>query len=85
MEIYQQIFFTNLALSFGLLHLMLYLYNRRLKSNLFFSIIVVYVYTSTSYVRFSTFNWLNYWEGVTNFFQLVFVYSDFREGCLIIE
>lgn len=38
MALYQQIFFSTLAVSFGILHLMLYLYNRRTKSNLFFSI-----------------------------------------------
>lgn len=38
MTLYLQIFFSTLALSFGILHLILYLYNRRTKSNLFFSI-----------------------------------------------
>jgi len=41
MEVYQQIFFTTLAFSFGLLHLILYLYNRRFKSNLFFSVFLL--------------------------------------------
>jgi serine phosphatase RsbU (regulator of sigma subunit) len=34
----QQIFFTTLALVFGLLHLVLYLYSRQKKSNLYFAI-----------------------------------------------
>lgn len=38
MALYLQIFFSTLAVSFGILHLMLYLYNRRSKSNAFFSI-----------------------------------------------
>ncbi|HKL17966.1 MAG TPA: SpoIIE family protein phosphatase [Halalkalibaculum sp.] len=38
MALYQQIFFSTLAVSFGILHLILYLYNRRNKSNVFFSI-----------------------------------------------
>lgn len=38
MEFAQQIFFTTLAASFGILHLILYFYNRKSKSNLFFSI-----------------------------------------------
>lgn len=38
MEFAQQIFFTTLAASFGILHLILYLYNREFKSNLFFSL-----------------------------------------------
>jgi serine phosphatase RsbU (regulator of sigma subunit) len=38
MELYQQIFFTTLAVVFGILHLMLYLYNRQFRSNLIFSL-----------------------------------------------
>ena len=38
MELYQQIFFTTLAVSFGILHLILFIYNKQIKSNLFFSI-----------------------------------------------
>jgi len=38
MELYLQIFFSTLALSFGILHLILFVYNRSFKSNLFFSI-----------------------------------------------
>ncbi|MDX1641160.1 MAG: SpoIIE family protein phosphatase [Balneolaceae bacterium] len=42
MDIIQQIFFTTLAASFGILHLILYLYNRKFKSNLFFSIFLFF-------------------------------------------
>ena len=38
MDLYQQIFFSTVAISFGILHLILFLYNRRFKSNLFFAI-----------------------------------------------
>ncbi len=38
MDLYQQIFFTTLALAFGILHLSLYAFNRQFKSNLYFSI-----------------------------------------------
>jgi len=38
MFLYQQIFFSTVAVSFGILHLILFLYNRRFKSNLFFAI-----------------------------------------------
>lgn len=38
MALYQQIFFTTLAVSFGILHLILFVYNNQFKSNLFFSI-----------------------------------------------
>lgn len=41
MEVYQQVFFTTLALSFGLLHLILYYFNRRFISNLFFSVFLL--------------------------------------------
>jgi serine phosphatase RsbU (regulator of sigma subunit) len=38
MDLYQQIFFTTLALAFGILHLSLYAYNRQFKSNLYFAV-----------------------------------------------
>lgn len=37
MELYQQIFFTTLALSFGILHLIIYVFNKEFKSNLIFA------------------------------------------------
>ncbi|MDX1672403.1 MAG: SpoIIE family protein phosphatase [Balneolaceae bacterium] len=37
MDLYLQIFFSTLAVSFGILHLFLYLYNKDLKSNLYFA------------------------------------------------
>ena len=42
MILYQQIFFATLALSFALLHLVLYLYNRRLKNYLYFSFFLLF-------------------------------------------
>jgi serine phosphatase RsbU (regulator of sigma subunit) len=42
MDLYQQIFFTTLAVTFGMLHIILYLYNPRLKSNLFFAIFLLF-------------------------------------------
>ena len=41
-DLYQQIFFTTLAVAFGLLHFMLFLYNRRLKSNLYFALFLFF-------------------------------------------
>ncbi len=38
MDLYLQIIFTTLAVSFGILHFILFLYNKQFKSNLFFSI-----------------------------------------------
>lgn len=42
MVLYQQIFFTTLAISFGLLHLFLFIYNPRLKSDLYFSLFLFF-------------------------------------------
>jgi len=42
MQLYQQIFFTTLALAFGILHLFIYVYNRRLKSNLYFALFLCF-------------------------------------------
>jgi serine phosphatase RsbU (regulator of sigma subunit) len=41
MELYQQIFFSTLAIAFGILHGILYVYNPRLKSNLYFAIFLI--------------------------------------------
>ena len=51
--LYQQIFFTTLALAFGMLHLILYLYNRRLKSNLYFAIYAM-LFAVTVFVDFQS-------------------------------
>lgn len=53
MDIYQQIFFTTLALAFGMLHGILYLYNRRLRSNLFFAIFAV-LYAANVFLDFQS-------------------------------
>jgi len=42
MGFYYQIFFTTLAVSFGILHLIIYIYNPRFKSNLFFAIFLFF-------------------------------------------
>ena len=42
MDLYQQIFFTTLALAFAVLHFLLFFYNRRLKSNLYFSLFLLF-------------------------------------------
>ena len=42
MVLYQQIFFSTLALAFGILHLFLFIYNPRLKSNLYFSLFLFF-------------------------------------------
>jgi len=41
MDLYQQIIFTTLAVAFGFLHFILYLYNRKSKSNLYFSLFAI--------------------------------------------
>jgi hypothetical protein len=42
MDLYQQIFFTTLAVAFGLIHFVLYLYNRRMKGNLYFALFTLF-------------------------------------------
>jgi serine phosphatase RsbU (regulator of sigma subunit) len=42
MDLYQQLFFTTLASAFCLLHAMLFAYNHRLKSNLFFALFLFF-------------------------------------------
>jgi serine phosphatase RsbU (regulator of sigma subunit) len=42
MDLYQQIFFSTLSVSFGLLYLILFLYNQRSKSNLYFAIFMLF-------------------------------------------
>jgi serine phosphatase RsbU (regulator of sigma subunit) len=42
MVLYQHILFTTLAISFGLLHLFLFIYNPRLKSDLYFSLFLFF-------------------------------------------
>ncbi len=42
MDLYQQIFFTTIAIAFAMLHFILYIYNRELKSNLFFAIFLLF-------------------------------------------
>lgn len=51
MDLVQQIFFTTVAVSFGILHLMLYFYNRKLTSNLYFSIFL-FLYAVTIFFDF---------------------------------
>ena len=42
MELYQQIFFSTLAISFSLLHFLFYLFNKQLKSNLYFALFLFF-------------------------------------------
>jgi serine phosphatase RsbU (regulator of sigma subunit) len=53
MDLYQQIFFTTLACAFGVLHFVVYLYNRSLKSNLYFTIFV-FLYAGNIFFDFQT-------------------------------
>lgn len=54
MDLIQQIFFTTLAASFGILHLILYIYNREFKSNLFFSIFL-FLYALSIFFDYQSF------------------------------
>jgi len=51
MNLYQQIIFTTLALVFGLLHLILFKYNRHLKSNLYFAVFSI-IYAANVFFDF---------------------------------
>ncbi len=53
MDVYQQIFFSTLALAFGMLHGILYFYNRRLRSNLYFAIFAV-LYAANVFLDFQS-------------------------------
>jgi lipopolysaccharide export LptBFGC system permease protein LptF len=53
MIVYQQIFFTTLALAFGFLHLILYVYNPRFISNLYFAIFV-FLFAGNIFFDFQT-------------------------------
>lgn len=54
MDLYQQIFFTTLALAFALLHFFLYYYNSKNKSNLFFAIFLIF-YALNIFLDFQNF------------------------------
>jgi len=54
MDLYQQIFFTTLAIAFGLLHFILFLCNRHLKGNLYFAIFV-FLYAASIFFDFQHF------------------------------
>ncbi len=89
MDLYQQIFFTTLALSFAVVHFLLYLYNRKLKSNLFFAIFLLF-YAANIFFDYQASlaeNWesaliyLRIHRGVVIFnplLVLLFLYSAFR-------
>ena len=89
MELYQQIFFTTLALAFSLLHGILYLYNRHLISNLFFSIFL-FLYALNIFFDFQgffatsrdeAFIYLRVHRAVmplNSIFALLFLYSVFN-------
>ena len=89
MDLYQQIFFTTLAIAFGLLHLIIFLYNRRLKSNLYFAMFAI-LYAGNIFFDFqstlattgqSEIFYLRIHRGVMPYppiFALLFIYSLFE-------
>ena len=89
MQLYLQIFFTTLALAFGILHLFLYLYNRRLKSNLYFAVFLMFYALNIFFdyqalyiaVYEDRIHYLRFHRGVLPFspiFALLFFYSIFK-------
>ena len=89
MFLYQQIFFSTVAVSFGILHLIIFLYNRRYKSNLFFALFL-FIYSANIFFDYqaslsNTFEesviYLRIHRGVVVFnpiFVMLFLYSAFK-------
>jgi serine phosphatase RsbU (regulator of sigma subunit) len=88
MDLYQQIFFTTLAITFCMLHTILFLYNRGLKSNLFFALFLFFYalniffdfQTSLSTIPYSEIIYLRIHRAVMPFnsvFVLLFLYTVF--------
>ena len=88
MDLYQQVFFTTLAMAFSLLHFILFLYNRKLKSNLYFAIFaflyagsIFFDYQATLTTGRIEIFYLRVHRGVMPYppiFALLFVYSQFQ-------
>ena len=51
MDQFQQIFFSTFGIAFGLLHTILYVYNRHLRSNLYFAVFAS-VYAASVFLDF---------------------------------
>ncbi|NIP22225.1 MAG: SpoIIE family protein phosphatase, partial [Phycisphaerae bacterium] len=89
MDLYQQIFFITLTIAFGLLHFILFLYNRRLKSNLYFAIFA-FLCAANTFFDFQValaigeekeLFYLRFHRAVmpyTSIFALLFIYSLFE-------
>ncbi|MCF8242487.1 MAG: SpoIIE family protein phosphatase [Melioribacteraceae bacterium] len=89
MDIYLQIFFTTLSIAFCLLHFILFIYNRNLKSNLYFSLFLLF-YAISIFLDYQanlagsieeSLTILSFHRGVLPFppiFALLFIYSAFE-------
>lgn len=89
MDLYQQIFYTTFAFAFGLLHSILFLNNRNLKSNFYFAIFA-FLYAATIFFDFQATLSINNIDEIihlrvhrglmalTPIFILLFVYSLFE-------
>jgi serine phosphatase RsbU (regulator of sigma subunit) len=88
-DLIQQMFFTTLALSFGLLHLVLFLYSRRSKSNLYFALFA-FLFAANIFFDFQSTLQQNYFRDdllylkihravmpYNSIFALLFIYSVF--------
>ena len=88
MDLYQQIFFTTFAMAFCLLHLFLFIYNPRLKSNLYFALFLL-TYALSIFFDFQTFlasenemiylRWHRAVMPISPVFALLFTYSFFEK------
>jgi serine phosphatase RsbU (regulator of sigma subunit) len=89
MDVYIQIFLSTLALAFGILHFIIYLYSDRQKANLYFALFLIFYALNTffdyqSSITSSTsieYTYLRIHRGLfpfTPIFALLFVYSLFK-------
>lgn len=89
MDVYIQIFLSTLALAFGILHFIIYLYSNKQKANIYFAFFLLFYALSTFFdyqtsITSSTsleYTYLRIHRGLfpyTPIFALLFVYSLFR-------
>jgi serine phosphatase RsbU (regulator of sigma subunit) len=74
MVLYQQICFTTLAISCGILHFILFLYNRRFKSNVFFAIFL-FIYATGIF--------FDYQAALANSWEEAIIYLRIHRGFVI--
>ena len=76
MFLYQQIFFSTVAVSFGILHIIIFLYNRRYKSNLFFALFL-FIYSANIF--------FDYQASLSNTFEEAIIYLRIHRGVVVLN